>query len=178
MNSRLFECRILHDRFIPRRHRFLYRVFMLAVDLDELDLVAKNSRLLRINRGGMFSFRESDFLKTNEEVHNPSEVAPAVPRADESVPLKKRVIDFLQSRGVSDEVTRIELITMPRVAGYLFNPVAFYFCYDTEDRPVAAISEAAQVPRLGAPAGVDTNRHRTRRFAFPPALHVNPEDLR
>ncbi|MBE35770.1 MAG: DUF1365 domain-containing protein [Opitutaceae bacterium] len=141
MNSRLFECRILHDRFIPRRHRFLYRVFMLAVDLDELDLVAKNSRLLRINRGGMFSFRESDFLKTNEEVHNPSEVAPAVPRADESVPLKKRVIDFLQSRGVSDEVTRIELITMPRVAGYLFNPVAFYFCYDTEDRPVAAISE-------------------------------------
>ena len=65
MNSRLFECRILHDRFIPRRHRFLYRVFMLAVDLDELDLVAKNSRLLRINRGGMFSFRESDFLKTN-----------------------------------------------------------------------------------------------------------------
>ncbi len=141
MNSRLFECRILHDRFIPRRHRFLYRVFMLAVDLDELDVVAKRSRLLRINRGGMFSFRESDFLKTNEPIHNPSDESPTVPRADESVPLKKRVLNFLQSRGVSDEVKRIELITMPRVAGYLFNPVSFYFCYDTQDHPVAAIAE-------------------------------------
>jgi DUF1365 family protein len=145
MNSRLFECSILHDRFIPRRHRFLYRVFMLAVDLDELDLMAKRSRLLRVNRGGIFSFQESDFLKTNQPVHNPSEESSVntqpVPQADESVPLKKRVIDFLQARGVSDEVRRIELIAMPRVAGYLFNPVSFYFCYDTEDRPVAAIAE-------------------------------------
>lgn len=145
MRSRLFECRILHDRFIPRRHRFLYRVFMLSLDLDELDLVSKHSRLLRINRRGLFSFRESDFLQTTKPVHNPSDKTPvneqAIPQADESVTLKKRVIDFLKSRGVSDEAKRIELIAMPRVAGHLFNPVSFYFCYDAEDRPVASIAE-------------------------------------
>ena len=124
MRSRLFECRILHDRFIPRRHRFLYRVFMLSLDLDELDLVSKRSRLLRINRGGLFSFRESDFLQTTKPVHNPSDKTPvneqAIPRADKSAPLKKRVIDFLRSRGVHEAVTRVELTMMPRVAGHLF----------------------------------------------------------
>ena len=145
MRSRLFECRILHDRFIPRRHRFLYRVFMLSLDLDELDLVTKRSRLLRINRGGLFSFRESDFLQTYKPVHNPSDATPkneqGISQSAESVPLKKRVLDFLQARGVSDEVARVELTMMPRVAGYLFNPVSFYFCYDAADRPVAAIAE-------------------------------------
>jgi len=145
MNSRLFECRILHDRFIPLRNRFLYRVFMLAVDLDELDLVAKRTRLLGINRGGVFSFRENDFLKMDQPVHNPSDKTPAseqsIPRGDNSGSLKQRVGAFLRARGVSEESKRVELITMPRVAGYLFNPVSFYFCYDAEDRPLAAIAE-------------------------------------
>lgn len=142
MRTRLFECRVLHDRFTPRRHRFLYRVFMLAIDLDELDLVTRSSRLLRVNRRGLFSFRESDFLQTHQPVHNPSENTPeSALEASESDSLKKRVSDFLLARGVSEPAKRIELIAMPRVAGHLFNPVSFYFCYDAEDRPLAAIAE-------------------------------------
>lgn len=145
MNSRLYECRILHDRFSPRRHRFLYRVFMLSIDLDELNLVAKSSRLLRINRRGLFSFRESDFLQLDKAVHNPSvKTSPkeeTIPTSANTVSLKERVGCFLRDRGVSEKAKRVELITMPRVAGYLFNPVSFYFCYDAEDRPLAAIAE-------------------------------------
>jgi len=35
------------------------------------------------------------------------------------------------------------LITLPRVFGYQFNPVSFYFCYDQQGRPVASIAEVS-----------------------------------
>ena len=36
---------------------------------------------------------------------------------------------------------RVLLVTLPRVLGYLFNPVSFYFCYDRAGTPVAALAE-------------------------------------
>ncbi len=33
------------------------------------------------------------------------------------------------------------LVTLPRVVGYLFNPVSFYFCYDRNGTSVAAVTE-------------------------------------
>lgn len=118
---------------------------MLALDLDELDDVAKQSRVLRINRGGMFSFRESDYLQTNQPIHNSSDPSmgkpPSRPGADVSTSLKMRVNELLRYRGATESASRVELITMPRVAGYLFNPVSFYFCYDSDDQPLAAIAE-------------------------------------
>lgn len=144
MRSRIFECRILHERFVPRSHRFVYRVFMLAIDLDELGLLSKRMRLLRVNRGGFFSIRETDFLPTGEPRHNPSARVSENPGAAPvgvSASLRARVGEFLRAGGVKGRPARIELIAMPRVAGYLFNPVSFYFCYDSDDRPIGAIAE-------------------------------------
>ncbi len=36
MRSCLYECHVLHARFAPKAHRFLYRIFLFAIDLDEL----------------------------------------------------------------------------------------------------------------------------------------------
>lgn len=143
MRSRIFECRILHERFLPRRHRFVYRVFMLALDLDELGVVASRVRLLRINGRGFFCFNERDYMPTHEPVHNASASTPrpARPNASGATSLRERVAAFLKSKGVEGEVARIELITMPRVAGCCFNPVSFYYCHDADDRPLAAIAE-------------------------------------
>jgi hypothetical protein len=35
--SALYRCRVVHERFAPKRHRFAYGLFYLALDLDELD---------------------------------------------------------------------------------------------------------------------------------------------
>lgn len=174
MRSRLFECRILHDRFAPRRHRFVYRVFMLALDLDELDLVARRTRLLAINGRGWFSFRESDFLPWGEPVHNPAALAPAAGKTGAT--LRERVVDFLQSGGVMAEAGRIELIAMPRVAGYLFNPVSFYFCYDREDQPLAVIAEVTNTFGERKPYLLDRACWQGKRFQLrvPKHFYVSP----
>ncbi len=177
MRSRLFECRILHDRFLPRRHRFVYRVFMLGLDLDELGLVAKSTRLLGINRGGLFSFRENDFMQTGQPVHNPSTAVAAVaPGPGNTRSLKQRVADFLVTQGKSTKPSRVELITMPRVAGYLFNPVSFYFCYDEADRPLAAIAEVNNTFGEMKPFLLDRDcwNGRAFRLRVPKHFYVSP----
>ena len=33
--SSLYECTVLHERFAPKRHRFSYRLFYFAIDLEK-----------------------------------------------------------------------------------------------------------------------------------------------
>ena len=47
----------------------------------------------------------------------------------------------LAAAGIDLTGGRVELITLPRIAGYLFKPVSFYYCYDRAGTPVAALAE-------------------------------------
>lgn len=136
MNSCLYECHVMHARFSPRPHQFLYRIFLFAIDLDELETLHRRFTLFSVNRANLYSFRERDFLPTGEPIHNGTpEKSPPASR------LKARVTAFLAARGVDLTGGRVLLVTLPRVLGYLFNPVSFYFCYDRTGAPVAALAE-------------------------------------
>ncbi len=128
----------MHHRFSPKAHRFLYRIFLFALDLDELDALHGKLRLFSLNRANLYSFRESDFLPTGEETHNPTVAAAPNPGSQS---LKARVVAHLAGHGIDLTGGRVLLVTLPRVAGYLFNPVSFYFCYDRHGQPVASIAE-------------------------------------
>jgi len=137
MQSCLYECQVMHHRFAPRAHRFLYRIFLFAIDLDELDTLPGRLALFSVNRAGLYSFRENDYLPTHEQLHQPD--GPS--RASSGASLKARVIAYLAANGVDLTGGRVVLVTLPRVFGYLFNPVSFYFCYDQHGTPVAAVTE-------------------------------------
>lgn len=144
----------MHARLHPRAHRFAYRVFFLALDLDELPALARRLRLLRIDRPGLFSFRQSDYLPNHEPAHNPSAAAPAIPVLPSPAgppppaPLKARVLATLAARGVEPGPgARIVLLTLPRVLGHVFNPVSFYFVHAADGRPVAALAEVTNTFR-------------------------------
>ncbi len=137
MKSCLYECRVMHERFSPRRHRFLYRIFLFAVDLDELDLLHRRLPFFSVNRPNFFSFRESDYFPHG----SPSETISDAPASTASGALKRRVAGFLRARGIEMGNGRVVLVTLPRVAGYLFNPVSIYYCFGPGGAPVAAIAE-------------------------------------
>jgi DUF1365 family protein len=138
MNSCLYECHVMHARFTPRPHRFLYRIFLFAVDLDELEDLDRNLPLFSVNRANLYSFRESDFLPTHEAVHNATTPAPGKPpRPSPGRTLKARITAYLtETRGVDLTGGRVMVVTLPRIFGYLFNPVSFYICYDRTGAPV------------------------------------------
>lgn len=104
----------MHHRFRPVAHRFVYSVFSLYLDLDELDEVRRRSWLLGVERLGLLSFRNRD--------HGPRDGSA----------LKPWVLDELSKEGIVLERPRIMLLCMPRIFGYVFNPLSIYFCHDGE----------------------------------------------
>ncbi len=132
----------MHARFAPRVHRFVYRIFMFALDLDELETLRRRLRLFSLNRPNLFSFREADFLPIHKPPHNAHSPKPIENRESKIGNLKSRVLGHLAAHGTELPAdTRVLLVTLPRVLGYLFNPVSFYFCLDRDNRPLAAIAE-------------------------------------
>jgi uncharacterized protein len=171
--SSLYECTVMHHRFAPRTHRFAYRIFMMAVDLDELHTLARGIPFLSINGRNLFSFRECDFMPTGEPLHN----GIAAAALGSTAGLKERVLSYIADRGVRVPGGRIVLLTLPRVAGYLFNPVSFYFCYDSDGRPAAAIAEVTNTfgemkpyflgpEALSGAAGAETFQSRVPKFFY------------
>lgn len=117
MNSCLYECAVMHRRVRPREHRFVYRLFQFALDLDELDTVARRFRGISRNRFNLYAFRDDDHLRYGE--------------AD----VRSNVEAYLRAQGLATPPGRITLLTSLRTLGYIFNPVSFYFVDDAAGAP-------------------------------------------
>jgi DUF1365 family protein len=127
MNSALYECTVTHDRVQPTRHRFAHRLFMLALDLDDIDALARRIPWFSRNRANLFSFHDRDHL-----------VLPGL----EDAGIKANLIVWLAGRGIAvPGDARVMLVTLPRLLGYVFNPVSFYFVFDGASRPLCAVAE-------------------------------------
>ena len=124
LTSCIYECTVMHHRLAPREHHFEHGIFMFYLDLDELDEVDSRLHLFSCNRANVYAFRDRDHLPAG------------------GATLKANVVEYLKEQGVDwDSRGRIKLLTLPRVLGYLFNPVSFYFCFDAAGQPVCAIAE-------------------------------------
>jgi DUF1365 family protein len=112
-----------HRRARPLVHDFTHKVWYLALDLGELDLVDRRLRLLSHNRWNVLSVLDRDHL--------------GVPATD----LEQAVRERLVADGNGDVDGRVTLVTYPRVLGYVFNPVSFYLCRDRDERLRVVLAE-------------------------------------
>lgn len=151
----------MHARFAPRAHRFLYRIFYFALDLDELETVAGRLALFSLERRNIYAFRDADFF--------PTASAPT---------LKQRIVAHAARHGVDVDGGRVVLVTLPRVFGYLFNPVSFYFCFDRHGAPAAAIAEVTNTFREVKPyflaADAQTAATGEFRVRLPKHFYISP----
>jgi DUF1365 family protein len=119
----LYRMRVMHARHQPFFHRFEYRIWTLLLDIDRVGEVASRSRLFAHERLGLVSFRASD-----HGARDGSAIRPWVEAA-------------LRRHGLGDCAARIRLLAMPRVAGYVFNPISIYFCDRADGSPGAVLYE-------------------------------------
>lgn len=162
MDSCLYVGQIRHRRFSPRPHAFVYRLFMVYLDLAELDRVFTGSRLWSTQSPALAWFRRADYL------------------GDSSVPLDQAVRDLVEAKMGSRPTGPIRLLTHLRYAGLCFNPVSFYYCFDAEGkRPQTIVAEITNTPwderfsYVLAPA-MDVGRKASHRFVFDKMFHVSP----
>jgi DUF1365 family protein len=131
LNSCLYECVVGHRRLRPKPYAFQHRIMMLYADLDELGTIEHTTRLLSHERRNLYSFRDADYFPTGAEG-----------------PLKSRVTAFLRERSIDlGAAGRVRLLTLPRILGYIFNPISVYFCSDEQDTPLCAIVEVGNTFR-------------------------------
>jgi DUF1365 family protein len=78
------------------------------------------------------------------------------------------------------DTDRILLLTLPRIAGYVFNPVSFYFCTRASGEPICAVAEVGNtfgelkpyvVPLEGAQSG---STEAAFRCVVPKHYYVSP----
>lgn len=164
MNSAIYEGWVRHRRFAPREHWFRYPLFMLLIDLDELPRLFDDNWLWSASRPALARFRRSDHLGAPE------------------VPLAQAVRDLVFDQTGRRPVGPIRLLTHFRYAGYGFNPVSFYYCFDASGQRVETIvAEVDNTPwgeRHPYVLDESTSRGRsgskTQRFVFPKSFHVSP----
>ncbi|HSH92813.1 MAG TPA: DUF1365 domain-containing protein [Roseimicrobium sp.] len=157
--SCLYECHVMHHRLQPKEHHFDYRIFLFYLDLDELPSVSKATWGFGLDRFSLYSFHDSDHLPGS------------------AGRLKQRVLHYVWSQGVEANIDRVMLLTLPRVLGYIFNPVSFYFCFDAQQRPVCSVAEVGntfgemKLFPLGPGTLDDTGRFRS---VVPKNFYVSP----
>lgn len=125
LQSCLYECEVVHERLLPRRHGFRYPLFFMDVWLDELPDLEAGLRLFSVDRFNAYTFRNEDHLDLGA--------------GHLRLNLEKWL---LEQQGIKlPEDWRIRLVTLPRMAGCFFNPVCFYFFHDPAGRAVHALCE-------------------------------------
>lgn len=116
MYSRVFVGKVTHGRRSPVEHVFTYPTFYFCLDLDELKTLSEGSGLFGYNRFRPFSIYDCDYVVPGNGT------------------IKEKVLEQLRQNGCDDQIERIELVTVPRFFGWVFNPVSFYFCYSASGR--------------------------------------------
>jgi DUF1365 family protein len=112
---------VRHARLRPARHQFGYRSFFLRLPLRALARQSPGLRWLATNRFGLFSFHYAD-------------------HGDGRPPLVW-IESVLVRAGIDDARGEIWLHAFPRVLGYVFNPVSFWFCHRADGALRAVVCE-------------------------------------
>ncbi len=116
----LFIGHVMHRRLRPAVNAFVYPVFYIQLPLR--DLAAGNCGIFSVDRSNLLAFRQED--------HGPRDGSPLLPWIE----------GLLRERGLPAD-GEIVLQTFPRVFGYVFNPVSFWYCRDRSGALIAVLAE-------------------------------------
>ena len=130
---------------------------MLLLDLDELPELDRRLRWFSLGRFNLLSFQPRD-------------------HGDGSpTPLRAQVERHLSAAGIAPDGGAIRLLCLPRMLGYVFNPLSLYFCYRRDSGLAAILYEVSStfgerhtylIPAEGADGEV--------RQSAAKRLHVSP----
>lgn len=112
VKAQIYTAKVMHKRLFPKINAFTYGVYYLAFPLPHKNIKGMFTRFDPHDIG----FRDG---------RDPFDFARSI----------------ITNYGLANSVKDIMLITMPKILGYVFNPVSFYFCLDQDKNIKAVICE-------------------------------------
>jgi len=127
--SAVYEGWVRHRRFEPVEHGFRYRLFLMYLDLAELPEVLDPFPLFSARRPAPARFRRADFI------------------GDPARPLTECALDAVEAVTGARPSGPVRLLTGLRYLGHSFNPVSFYYCFDSDgERVEAVVADVENIP--------------------------------
>ncbi|MEZ6121707.1 MAG: DUF1365 domain-containing protein [Planctomycetaceae bacterium] len=111
MHSCIYEGTVRHRRFAEAEHGFRRSLFLMYLDLSELDEVFSRYWLWSSRRPAVGWFRREDYSGDRQE------------------PLDESIRKLVQAQTGHRPSGAIRLLTHLRYFGYIINPVSFYYCF-------------------------------------------------
>jgi uncharacterized protein len=120
MNSCLYFGNLVHRRLKPADNAFRYNLFMVYLDLWELETVFQGRWFWSLERFNWATFRRGDHIR------RPGPLAQVVRN------VVQEQLGFLPGGP-------IRMLTHLRYCGYCFNPISIYYCYASDNTTLEAI---------------------------------------
>ncbi|MFT6984643.1 MAG: DUF1365 family protein [Psychromonas sp.] len=128
IHSSIYRGEVFHQRFTPREHKFSYKIFFLAIDLDELPLLNKMGPYFKTGRFAPLRFFAPDYLQHKSTITT------------------KDVWDKVSELGGKNKQGRVLFIGQMRCFGLYFSPINSYYCYDQQGQLSYLLAEVSNTP--------------------------------
>ena len=122
-HSKIYNGKVIHTRFKPKRHHFKYSIFSLLIDLDEINELDKNLKLFSYNKFNLISFFDKDH--GNRDGNE----------------IKEWVKKNLIKKNIKFKKIRVEILCYPRILGYVFNPLSVLYIYNEYNELISIFYE-------------------------------------
>lgn len=119
--SAIYTGWVRHRRFVPHANAFRYRIYMLYLDLGELERIFAGRWLWSLGRRNVAEFRRSDYF------------------GDPALSIETAVRNRVECETGNRPGGPVRLLTYLRYFGHVFNPVSFYYCFAEDGIHLEAI---------------------------------------
>jgi hypothetical protein len=147
VNSALYEGTLMHARRTPARNVFRYPVSYFLVDLDEIPELERRLRPFSRNRRNLVTLRDGDHFDGGD--------------------LKAEVLKLVDD----PTIVQVLMLAQLRVAGFVFNPVSFFWCYRSDGTLACMVAELNNTFGERLP---EVLRGPALRYEQRKRLHVSP----
>ena len=167
--SAIYQGRVRHRRFSPKKHEFSYHVFMMYLDTKELDNVFSLSPFWSTSRWAPARFKRKDFHidKKHMNISDPNDL----PNIEDAIRDTVETETGVRPNGP------IRMLVNLRYWGYSINPLSTYYCFDSlGENVIAIVAEVHNTPWNERHAYVLTNDNfgKKQTCNFQKDFHVSP----
>lgn len=129
MKAAIYTGEIRHRRHAPRKHEFVYKLFLTWLPEDKIKTELSVPGILSAGKlPSLIKYKRGNYIKPHEL------------SLSEACALKiKKDLGFEFKGSVS-------LLTNLQYFGFCFNPVSFYYCYDNSENLVAVVADITNTP--------------------------------
>lgn len=161
LHSAVYTGWVRHRRHAPKALAFRYPIFLMYLDLAELEQVFARRWLWSVGRRNLAQFRRSDYL------------------GDPAQPLDEAVRDRVQQHTGERPLGPVRMLTHLRYFGHCFNPVTFYYCHDAQQRLHSIVAEITNTPwrqrhAYVLPVAAARSHGSVHAWRFDKRFHVSP----